>query len=153
MREPQRKVGGKRTFVVHGHDDEARAKVETALRGGGFEPIILSKQKKYGSKTIIEKFEIFANSCNYAVVILSPDDRNFDEIDSSEAKEEQFRARQNVFIEMGWFFAFLGRENVVILVIGDEDTIEIPTDIVGCEVVFTKGNLEKATGEILVKLE
>lgn len=74
--------------------------------------------------TIIEKFEYYASDCAFAFILMTPDDRGGSKNDS----DSQWRARQNVILELGWFMARLGRERVVILYSGE---LEIPSDISG----------------------
>ena len=111
-----------RVFIVHGHDGEAREAVARFLARVGMDPVILHEQANRG-RTIIEKVE--ANSdVGFAVVLLTPDDqgrtRGTDKLES--------RARQNVLLELGYFIARLGRENVCTLKRGD---LEIPSDFAG----------------------
>ena len=122
-----RTLGGKRVFVLHGTDSKSRDVLVHLLKANGLEPVVLAKEKVAGATTIIEKFERVGCTCNYAIALLTPDDKSFEQLTG----EERFRARQNVFIELGWFMAFLGRQNVYIVVVGD---IEMPSDIVGIEV-------------------
>src|SRR5204863_8690813 len=74
--------------------------------------------------TIIEKFEFYADSCVFAFVILSPDDKQLEAL----AGSERWRARQNVILELGWFMKHLGRKRVVIL---HKGSVEIPSDLLG----------------------
>ena len=67
----------------------------------------MSREEVHGSTTLIEKFERVAVTCNYAVALLTPDDKQFEELTG----DDRFRARQNVLIELGWFMAHLGRLN------------------------------------------
>ena len=87
------------------------------------EAIILREQPNSG-KTIIEKFEEYAKDVNFAVIILTADDK----IEG----EDTFRARQNVIFEMGYFMGALGRTNVMCML---QDNVEKPGDIDG--VVYT----------------
>ena len=89
----------------------------------GLESIILREQPST-SKTIIEKFESYAKDVNFAVILLTADDK----IEG----EESFRARQNVVFEMGYFMGALGRNNVLCLL---QENVEKPGDIDG--VVYT----------------
>lgn len=113
---------GKRIFIVHGHDGEARETVARFLGNIGFQPIILHEQASRG-RTVIEKVEANAD-VGFAVVLLTPDDlgkaRNADHLEP--------RARQNVLLELGYFMARLGRENVCALKKGH---VEIPSDFAG----------------------
>lgn len=125
----KRKLGGKRIFLAHGTDNEARDQLWSALEEFGLDVIVLSRETVTGAATIIEKFERVAKTCNYAVALLTPDDKHFEELSG----DERHKARQNVLIELGWFMAHIGRENTFIVVVGD---VDIPSDIVGIEVLM-----------------
>ena len=116
----------KRIFIVHGHDAAARESVARFLEKIDLEVVILHEQANQG-RTIIEKVE--ANSdVGFAVVLLTPDD------EGRAAGQDRLepRARQNVLLELGYFIARLGRENVCALKKGN---VEIPSDFAG--VVWT----------------
>lgn len=109
-------------FIVHGHDEVARLKLEKFLEKVGLNPIVLSRQADEG-KTIIEKFEKYSN-VGFAIVLYTYCD------DGKEKNESEYkkRARQNVVFEHGYMIAKLGRENVCAL---RKDDIEIPSDYQG----------------------
>lgn len=115
-----------RIFIVHGHDDAMKANVARVIDRLGLTSVILHEQPNRG-RTIIEKFEDYAD-VGYAVVLLSPDDQGSGFSKSN--SESQFRARQNVVFEMGFFIGSLGRENVFVLH-KKVDNFEFPTDISG----------------------
>jgi predicted nucleotide-binding protein len=97
------------------------------LSNTGFDPVILHEQASRG-KTVIEKVE--ANSdVSFAVVLLTPDDVGR----AKSSTDLEPRARQNVLLELGYFIAKLGRENVCALKRGD---VIIPSDFAG--VVWTE---------------
>jgi predicted nucleotide-binding protein len=96
-----------------------------------------------GSATIMEKFEAAAWRCNYAIALLSPDDKTFDKLKTK--GDERFRARQNVLIELGWFMAHIGRDKVYIVVKGN---VEIPSDIIGVEVIRCKSKIREKAEKI-----
>lgn len=126
LTKPQKaKVEGKKVFIVHGHDDEAKIAIARMLEQLGLEAIILHEQPDEG-KTIIEKLESFVMESTYAIVL-------YTECDIGRAKgkaetENQFRARQNVIFEHGLFIGSLGRKNVCALIKGN---VEKPGDIDG----------------------
>lgn len=111
-----------RVFIVHGHEGESREAVARFLTRVGLDPVILHEQANRG-RTIIEKVE--ANSdVGFAVVLLTPDDEGR----ALGADKLESRARQNVLLELGYFIARLGRENVCTFKRGD---LEIPSDFAG----------------------
>lgn len=112
-------------FIVHGHNIEMREAVKAFLIQAGFSPIVLS-EKASGGKTIIEKFEEYADTAGIAIVLLSADDKG-----GIKSKEQlKNRARQNVILELGYFMGKLGR-NKVIALYEDKADIDLPSDIGG----------------------
>ena len=73
-------------------------------------------------RTIIEKFEEYAQ-VDFAIALFTPDD-----IGGLDGDDPQFRARQNVIFEFGYFIGKHGRKRVRALVKGN---IEIPSDYSG----------------------
>jgi predicted nucleotide-binding protein len=118
----------KRVFVVHGHDSLSKLEVTRFLENLGLKAIVLHEQPNEG-RTIIEKFEHNAETVEFAVVLLTPDDSGFP---ANKPDEKRARARQNVVLELGYFCGALGRNRVCVLHKGD---IEIPSDYLG--VVYT----------------
>lgn len=115
---------GSEVFVVHGHDHGAKEAVARFLAKLGLKPIILHEQPNQG-QTILEKFERHGRPARFAVVILSPDDVAAARKDPS---RQEYRARQNVVFELGFFIAALGRGRVSALLVDD---LEKPSDYDG----------------------
>jgi hypothetical protein len=109
-----------RVFVVHGQDNAARESVARFLERAGIQAVILHEQANRGD-TIIEKLERNSD-VHFAVVLLTGDDEGHRKGDTVPLKS---RARQNVILELGYFVAKLGRENVCALY---EDGVELPSD-------------------------
>lgn len=113
----------KNIFIIHGHDEGMKENVARVVERLGLNPIILHEREDKG-RTIIEKFEHFANNAGYAIALLSPDDICIkDDI-------EIRRARQNVVFELGYFTGLLGRNRTFALVSGSEN-IELMSDYQG----------------------
>ena len=130
-------------FIVHGRDHELKLETKNYLQNTlGLDCVILHEKDGEGD-TIINKFERYAQECTLAVVLLS-------EKDASDTKgfadpDAPKRPRPNVLFEMGYFFARLGRKNVLILRKG---SVEIHSDILGIEYIDVTGGVETAGEKI-----
>lgn len=111
-------------FIVHGHDEGAKHSVARFLQAIGVKPVILQEQISSG-KTVIEKFEDFANRAGFAIVLMTPDDMGYPNGKPTEIKG---RPRQNVVLELGFFASKLGRDRTLVLMRGD---VEMPSDVMG----------------------
>ncbi|CEG26350.1 TIR domain-containing protein [Bacillus sp. B-jedd] len=111
-------------FIVHGHDEGSKETVARLLSKFDLNPIILHEQPN-GGKTIIEKFEEYSGSVNFAVILMTPDDIGYPNGKVDSAKP---RARQNVIFELGYFIGKLSRKNVCALY---REGVEIPSDYQG----------------------
>jgi predicted nucleotide-binding protein len=115
-------------FLVHGHDEEMKLAVARTLEQLRLKPIILHDQPDRGN-TLIEKFEQYAN-VGFAIVLLSPDDKSFHGLDDDVKPIVHDRGRQNVVLEMGFFYGKLSRSRVVVLY-RKTDSFELPSDLSG----------------------
>jgi predicted nucleotide-binding protein len=127
-------------FLVHGHDHAALSEVEVYLTDLGVKPFILSRVSG-PAKSLLQKFLTSAADAQFAIVVLSADDlaasRIQYEADGVADRALQFRARQNVILELGFFYGLLGWENVFVLYRPPDKVFpnfERPSDIEG--VVF-----------------
>lgn len=112
-------------FIVHGHDQNTVNDVRIRVsRLTEIMPEILADSAGRGD-TIIEKFERRAAKSDYAIVVLTPDDEG--RAKNSTSTDLNDRARQNVILELGYFYAKLGREKVAVIHHG----VELPSDIAG----------------------
>jgi predicted nucleotide-binding protein len=120
---------GHKIFLVHGHDDRALHETARFLEKLHQEVIILREQPNKG-RTLIEKFEVYAD-VGFAIVLLTPDDKGGPQ--NGDASDLKPRARQNVVFELGYFIGRLGRNRVCALYL---EGVEIPSDYSG--VLYTK---------------
>lgn len=97
-------------FVIHGRDEAKRRELKEILKTEfRLNPIVLLEQPDAGCKTVIEKFELYAQTCSYAIAVFTPDD----EVTSE--KDTYLQARPNVIYELGWFCGRLGRSGAMLL--------------------------------------
>ena len=119
-----RSTFGNEVFIVHGHDDEAKETIARFVENLGIEATILHEQANRG-QTIPEKFEEHADEAGFAIILLTPDDVGASQDETNNLKP---RARQNVVLELGYFWGRLGRERMCVLY---KEGIELPSDIHG----------------------
>lgn len=112
-------------FVVHGRNDLWENKVARYLSAVTSLPVDILHEKPHAGRTLIEKFEDYARTARYVVVILTPDDEARPRGSEDLLKP---RGRQNVVFELGYFVGALGRGRVALLY---DETVERPTDIDG----------------------
>lgn len=95
----------------------------------------------------LRKFEQLAETAALAIALLTPDDLGGPLADQSSLTPiQQFsRARQNAWLEIGWFWGRLGRDHIMLLVKGD---IEIPSDLRGLEYHRYRNNVAELTDRI-----
>jgi predicted nucleotide-binding protein len=136
-------------FLVHGHDHGFRDEVEQHLQALGIQPVILSKVGA-GSQSLLYKFQTQASQARFAVILMSADDLGASRLqyENSERGGEQtlkYRARENVILELGFFYGRLGWENVFVVQKPAKYTwpdFERPSDLAGAEFLDTSGELD-----------
>lgn len=121
-----------RLLIIHGRSDDKfslKNYLQNQLRLT--EPLIMAEQPGVGL-ALPEKFEAIAKRCDGAIALATPDDRGAlaQDVQTDTDTQGAFRARQNVWLEVGWFWGALGRRRFLLLCRKD---IEIPTDLAGLE--------------------
>lgn len=110
-------------FVVHGRDTALESQTQLLVeRTTGRTTVVLHEQVT-GGRTVIEQIERHGASARYAIILLTGDDEG-----GLRGGEMRPRARQNVILELGYFWGRLGRDHVAVLV---EDDVELPSDAGG----------------------
>jgi predicted nucleotide-binding protein len=105
-------------FVVHGHDEEMLSDIREFVRSHGIEPIVL-RDMDSGASSLLDRFFEVGGEATDAIVLLSGDDygasvKQYDHEDVAD-RALQFRARQNVILELGYFYGLLGWDKVYVL--------------------------------------
>jgi predicted nucleotide-binding protein len=97
-------------FVIHGRDEAKWRELKEILKSEfRLSPIVLIEQSDAGCKTVIEKFEHYAQTCSYAIAVFTPDD------EVTSGNDTYLQARPNVIYELGWFCGRLGRSGAMLL--------------------------------------
>jgi predicted nucleotide-binding protein len=139
---------GSSVFLVHGHDVKFRDEVAGYLRDLKIEPVILS-QVRGGARSLLDKFEALATQAIFAVVLMSPDDvgaslRQYGH-KRGRKKALKYRARENVILELGFFYGRLGWDHVFIVRKPAQDPVpdfELPSDLAGALIVETAAEVD-----------
>ena len=144
-RDVQQKSAGAATptsvFVVHGHDNETLNEVNTYLGSLGIKSVVLSKIAG-PAQSLFQKFLKSSAEARFAIVIITPDDYGVSRVQYNAEgvgeKALQLRARQNVILELGFFYGQLGWENVFVVYRNRDvyPNFERPSDLDG--IVFVE---------------
>lgn len=133
-----------RSFVVHGRNLPSLEKTKKLLEALKIEPVVLMERPNKG-RTVIEKFEEISESCDCAIVVMSPDDVG--RLADVTSDKEQSRIRQNVLFELGYFCGNLGRRSGSVILI-EFGNIEIPSDLAGVVLLDGNSNFESLKQQI-----
>lgn len=132
-----------RILIIHGRSDDKYALRDILVSGGGSlaglpKPIIM-KEHTQAAPFIHRRFEELAEKVDAAIAVVTPDDMGIDIVQDNgtprhaiDVRSLQLRARQNVWIEVGWFWGRLGMERVMVLQRGGN--VDIPSDLKGMNV-------------------
>jgi len=137
-----------RLLLVHGRDLRSRdllAELLTRLQLPS--PVVLAAEPSLG-RTLPEKFEMLADRVDAAVAMVTPDDVGGLRDESESVLRA--RARQNVWVEVGWFWGALGRARVLLL---GKEGIELPSDLSGLLVEYFRESPVEREPEICQWIE
>lgn len=98
----------------------------------------------------LEALRIAAQRCDFAVLVLTPDDM------LSKRGKEGFAPRDNVILELGFFSGTLGLDRTF-MVAGRNDSLEMPSDLAGLDPIYFRrhsdGNLTASVGVVCTALK
>jgi predicted nucleotide-binding protein len=145
QQQPHQEIIQNAVFLVHGHDHEFLTEVETVLSDWGIESIILKDQENTAQEVpqnLFAKFQQYTALAKFAIILVTPDDlgtavREYQaEFEGRPVKNKalQYRSRQNVILEMGFFYGRLGSQHVLVIMKNDRGfhpKFERPSDLDG----------------------
>ncbi|MCX5646292.1 MAG: nucleotide-binding protein [Phycisphaerae bacterium] len=130
-------TNGKGVFIVHGRNHTVRDAIALFIANDLGLPIKMMEAGANEGRTLPEKFEDMAEQCAFAVFLLTADDNLIYTADNRLVK----RARQNVILEIGYFWAALGRRNRVAFLVENCPDMELPSDLQGIGLIPIKEDL------------
>jgi Predicted nucleotide-binding protein containing TIR-like domain len=135
------------TFIIHGHDHTGVSDLKEFIKQLNLPDPVVMKDQLVSGATLPEKFEQLAETAGLAIALLTPDDLGGAVADPSPLTpiQQSARARQNAWLEIGWFWGRLGRDHIMLLVKGD---IEIPSDLRGLEYYRYRNNVAELADRI-----
>ncbi|HEX2078590.1 MAG TPA: TIR domain-containing protein [Longimicrobium sp.] len=129
-----------RLLLIHGHGpgcDELESWLREQFPGN--DVVVMAKQFG-GGETLPQKFERLSSEVDGAIAIATPDDVGAAVQRTTSGL--QSRSRQNVWLEVGWFWGRLGLRRLMVLVSGE---VEIPSDLQGLELYrYERSPVERA---------
>jgi len=132
-------------FIIHGRDEAKWRELKDIIKSEfRLNPIVLIEQPDAGCKTVIEKFERYAETCTYAIAVFTPDD------EVKYGAESYLQARPNVIYELGWFCGTLGRGGAMLLL---KEGTEMFSDFGGIIQKRFRTNISERVVEIRKDLE
>lgn len=113
--------GAPKLMLIHGRSSDRDVLKQRLLQQGG--RVIVLTDEFAPSQPIPLKFERYAASVDGAIALLTPDDVGALATDASAGAP---RARENVWVEVGWFWGRRGRDKLLLLKKGE---VSIPSDL------------------------
>ncbi len=146
-------------FLVHGRDLLLLNEVVSFLGAQGIRTVVLTMISG-AEQSLFQKFLKWGGEARFAIVLFSADDLGaarlqYEHVGVGE-KALQFRARQNVILELGFFYGRFGWENVFALHKPANEVFpnfELPSDLGGVvfDEVDPKGNWKALLTDRLLK--
>lgn len=136
--------GAPKLMIIHGRSPD-RDLLKQYLSPYSGSVVVLSDE--YGATEPIPiKFERYASSVDGAIALVTPDD--FGGL-ASAPEAPGPRARENVWVEVGWFWGRRGRSKLLLMTKG---TVSMPSDLGGVEhVQYTESPLEEQAQRTIQK--
>lgn len=103
-------TNNRRVFIIHGHDETNRLRLEKMIRKFDLEPVVMLDEVADGLSVFLDKFETLANGCAYAVALITKDDL----VVKNEV--QTWQGRPNAMFEIGWFCKHFNRKRIILLV-------------------------------------
>ena len=124
---------GEKVFIVCGKDEEAKQTVARWVEKLGLE-VVITDEKPSGALTRIEKVERYSDDVTFTVVLLTPDDIGKPK---DELGESNFRASQDVILQLGLLIGKYGRDQICFLYKGE---LELPSGMDGVNLIPMDAN-------------
>jgi predicted nucleotide-binding protein len=105
---------------------------------------LLMDENTHSGRTLTEKFEEVTTQCRFGVFVLTADEQC---IGTKDPKKQIHKCpRQNVILELGYFWGRLGRRGGIAILV--EKGVDIPSDVLGMGVIWITSDLGKTKLEL-----
>lgn len=126
--------GHPRLLIVHGRSVDRDSVKKVLEEKANVHRSVILDYSGNAAISLSSKFSSLAGTCTGAIIIATPDDIGASVLDGkgnvvepAELLKFRPRARENVWIEMGWLWSNLGRDRILLLVKKGDTTI--PSDV------------------------
>jgi predicted nucleotide-binding protein len=116
-----------RLLLIHGRSADWLDLKDWLREEAGLSEVTVMGQVFGSGESLPEKFERLASEVDGAIAVATPDDIGGL---AGPLQDKSPRTRQNVWLEVGWFWGRLGRGRFMVLSSG---SVEIPSDLHGLE--------------------
>ena len=123
-------------FLVHGQNHAIRDQLDLFLTKDLGLTVRVMAAGPHKGRTLPEKFEEVAATCAFAVFVLTADDV----LRTADGRSVR-QARQNVILEIGYFWGTLGRRGRVAFLVENHSEMELPSDVQGIGWISITGDL------------
>lgn len=129
-------------FVSHGHDNKFNAEVISWLKNRKFVnvQVISFERSVLPGETASIRLPALAYDVDAAIILATPDD-----VGGPKNSELNERARQNVWMEFGFFWAKLGLKRIVLIRKGN---IELPRNLAGVTYLEVENSISEKGAEL-----
>jgi hypothetical protein len=132
--------------LVHGRDQDATKVIEDSL--SDLDPsvtLIKLNRQAIPGRALVSEIERLGPQCDAAIVLLTPDDLAIPASGARPDVEQEFRARDNVWLEVGWFWARLGLSRTLLV---REERVALASDLQGVWHLTYRDSLQEITNDI-----
>lgn len=146
-----------RIFVVYGRDRTSFLELHKWLKSFNLDVVSLEPGEVEGTRTVAETLEETISTCGTGIVVATSDDlgglkENVLKNGEVVVNNLKCRVRQNVILEMGMLWSFIGIKRIIVIV--QEDSLDdFPTDMGGFFTLRFSRNISEIFDQLRQRLQ